>query len=478
MARHESPFQRFRQPPAHQLPGRRPPPDYTRQRVKLRLFTYVAALMLVLFVIDKVRNPAAWQWLAGRQNGAGAPAGDKPAAQKKQPVPGQLRTADDPPGTFVAVDDAPAPQMPDSAEAETPAESAWPQAWRDVLPRLSAVDRDLVFELLHAALERQTLAAAKTDEAAGMLKRLADAWKEHLAVARRSLSSLPEEEQATWNGVLYEAKRRFEEDVRTALTAVIDGRTPTEQEETTLRKLQTTLVAVAKGSVRDDTPVFRPAEREYWFYQLARVRQFGADKPKQQAPRVSCLQLEKQPGEYRGELVTVAGTVRLAERVPAPPNYLGVSQYYVYWIQPAGEPDSPLIVYALEVPRGFPRIKSRDDRAAMQSVKLREDVQVTGVFFKRCVYAARGGTFTAPVLLADVPEWSPPEPRAAERPVPWRELGIAALAALLLAICVTAVVWKRTGQSGRAAKPPTHGGFASLGNLQVGPPRDDSLRLP
>jgi hypothetical protein len=398
-------------------------------------------------------------------------------AQRKQPREERLRTAGDPPGTFVAAADAPVVVESAGAAATNPADSAWQEAWRDVVPRLSAEDKDLLFELLYAARQRQTLPAAKMDEAAAMRTRLAHAWNEHLVVARRSLASLPEDEQNTWNGVLDEVNRRFEEDIQPALTAVVDGRTPTEQEENTLRNLQVALLSVAKGSVRDDTPVFRPAEREYWFYQLARVRHLGAEKPRQPAPRVSYLQLEKQPGEYRGELVTVAGTVRMAERVPAPPNYLGVKQYYVYWIQPAGEPASPLIVYALEAPRGFPHIKGRDDQAGASPVKLREDVQVTGVFIKRCAYVARGGTFTAPVLLADVPQWSPPEPRAAERPVPWRELGIAALAALLLTICITAVAWKRTGQSGRASKPPTQGGFAQLGNLQAAPPRDDSLRL-
>jgi len=476
MARHDSPVQRCGQPPKYQPPAHRPPPDYTQQRTKLRLFTYVAALMLVLFVIDKVRDPAAWQWLVGRQNGAGAPAGDKPAARRKQPLPERLRTADDPPGTFVAVNDAPAVGGPPSAEAKNPAESVWQEAWRDVFSRLSPEDRDLLFELLHAARERQPLAAPKIEDAAAMLNRLDRAWDEHTASARQSIATLPEDERGAWMDVLEHTRNLAKVAVRPALAAVVDGRTPTEQEETTLRNLAAVLVGVAQGSVRDDTPVFRPAEREFWFYQLERMQKLGSAAAKPPAPRVSYLQLEKQPGEYRGQVVSVAGTVRLAERVAAPPNYLGVKQYYVYWIQPAGEPDSPLIVYALSAPRGFPRIAFREEQAAVQGAKLREDVQVRGVFIKRCVYAARGGTFTAPVLLADVPEWSPPEPRAAEKPVPWRELGIAALAALLLTICVTAVLWKRTSHSGRASKPPTQGGFVSLGTIEAGPKRDELPR--
>src|SRR5688572_26478917 len=40
----------------------RPPPDYTSRPVKLRLFVIVAALMLVLFVAEKARDPDNWRW--------------------------------------------------------------------------------------------------------------------------------------------------------------------------------------------------------------------------------------------------------------------------------------------------------------------------------------------------------------------------------------------------------------------------------
>ena len=43
---------------------RRPPPDYTQRSVKLRLFLYLAAIMLVAGVIERIRDPAARQGLA------------------------------------------------------------------------------------------------------------------------------------------------------------------------------------------------------------------------------------------------------------------------------------------------------------------------------------------------------------------------------------------------------------------------------
>jgi hypothetical protein len=44
-------------------PQRRPPPDYTQRGTKLRLFAWLAAIMFVLAVVERGRDPAAWEWL-------------------------------------------------------------------------------------------------------------------------------------------------------------------------------------------------------------------------------------------------------------------------------------------------------------------------------------------------------------------------------------------------------------------------------
>jgi len=271
---------------------------------------------------------------------------------------------------------------------------------------------------------------------------------------------------------------RFANDVRPALSAMVDGRTLTEVEETALSGTQTTLVMLSLAQVQDDTVVFRPAEREIWFYELARVRdQDKVQLHKAALGRVAYLQLSKQPADYRGKLVNVVGTVRLAYRVPAPPNYLGVKEYCVYWLHPAGGPDSPLIVYALGTPPGFPALTDRDGDARQSQAMLREDVEVTGVFFKRCAYAAKGGTYTAPLLIADVPDWRPSTANVFIRaPFSPLELIAVAVAALLLAICVTAVLWKRSRRTHRHVTQQKTSGFVPLGNLTVGPSPAESIR--
>jgi len=230
-----------------------------------------------------------------------------------------------------------------------------------------------------------------------------------------------------------------------------------------------TFVAVdtTGGEVRDDTPVFRPAEQEDWLAAIARLQE--PDQPA--ASRVSYVQLFNQPREYRGKFVTVKGTVRRAYRVPAVENELGVAEYFVYWIHPAGGPDSPILVYALTAPAGFPM--AADPREAERTQrKFYEDVEVTGIFWKRAAYAGVGGTYTAPLLVARGPTWLRADDAPARLPLSPLELGIAALVALVFAICVTAVLWKR---SRRPRGERQAGGFPDLGPITLGPTPHERL---
>jgi len=315
---------------------RRRPPDYTQRNVKLRIFIYLAAIMAVLSVIERSRDPQTWQWMWGRGLSAVAP------LDTRLREPGH-RTANDPAGTFLA------------AQNSSPEDGG-------------------------------------------------------------------------------------------ALTAI-----------------------------QDDTPVFRPAEREAWFYELKRVRDTDEQALEQTAlHNVAYLQLHKQPADYRGKVVTVKGAVRQAYRTPATENDLGVKEYCTYVLQPVGQPDAVIWVYALGAPPGFPRlgIDSGDPKG-----KMREDVDVTGIFFKRCAYAAKGGTYTAPVLIAKAPRWQPQvaAARPSDRVTPFELVG-GLLVATLLAICIAAVMWKRSGRSQRFGIQQRTGGFAELGPLELAPSPEEKIR--
>jgi hypothetical protein len=76
------------------------------------------------------------------------------------------------------------------------------------------------------------------------------------------------------------------------------------------------------------------------------------------------------------------------------------------------------------------------------------------------------------LLIANVPHWQRREALAgpAARNVPAAELVIVVIIALLLAICISTVVWKRS-----LRRPPSDR-LISVGNLQAGPSPEESLR--
>jgi hypothetical protein len=415
---------------------RRVPPDYTQQSVKFRLFIAVAAVILVLAIVERAFDPQARNWFRALDQ-----PNSNESLDNRVLNPGH-RTALDPPGTIVATADSKSvAEATKPGVTIDPVQRAWQQGWKDVVSRFPAADQSLLFELLHRTLHLESLASAKTASAEALIGRINQLWADYQKTAFDSLADLKSDDQAQWIDVLRQVNDRFESEVRPALQSAAAG-SLAENQTAALLALQETLVALAQAQIEDDSVVFRPAEREIWFHELARVQDSEKQpSPKPPAPRVAYLQLHKQPANYRGRWVTIAGTARLAYRVPAPPNYLGIRDFVVYWLHPAGGPDSPILIYALAAPPNFPLALS-----GAEPKKIREDIQVTGVFFKRAAYAAQGGTYTAPLLIAHTPRWHPAPAAVTEPSIPFTAFQFAALAfaALLVAICITAVLWSRT----------------------------------
>ena len=456
---------------------RRPPPDYTQRSTKLKLFVMVAALMVVLAFAERVRDPKNWQWLWQAAQTQEA----KPKFTNR--LPDKPRTSDDPPGTFISK--AEEPDAADAVPSGTakgleidPVQRAWDRGWKDVFDRLDADRRALIFEMLHAGTSHASVGPERQQAAAELLPEITRLWEDYQAVAFQSVAELKGDDQALWVDVLRQVNGRFSEEVRPALQAVIDGRAPSESEEQALVSFEQTLVELTRRRIQDDT-VFRPAEREIWFYELGRMRDtLPADLHQQSVGEVAYLQLYDQPSDYRGQVVTIEGTARLAYRVQTPPNYVGIKEYYVYWIHPAGGPTSPIVVYGLGAPAGFPAINDRDvDRA---TTELHEQVRVTGVFFKRYAYLNKDGsaTYTTPLILANTPEWTPAAQlvTGGGLPVSVGTIGAIVGATLALALIVGVLLYRVASARSRAAAAAHAAASTSLGDLQIGHSTEESLR--
>ena len=158
------------------------------------------------------------------------------------------------------------------------------------------------------------------------------------------------------------------------------------------------------ATIRDHT-VFRYAETEAWYNLLNTLD--GADEAaleRASVGQVGFLQLYEQPGQYRGQVVTVEGLAMRAFDLQAPKNEHGIESYYQLWLNPAGGPTSPIVIYALDVPDGFPtsRVEGSDEPQ-----NIFETIRVTGIFFKNWAYAAGETIHSAPLLVAKTVDWEP-----------------------------------------------------------------------
>lgn len=196
--------------------------------------------------------------------------------------------------------------------------------------------------------------------------------------------------------------------------------------------------------VRDNT-YFRPEEREAWFDLFARLQTMDASQLAE-APlgEVTYAQLLQQPDVYRGQLVTLRGTV-LREEVQQPAeNTLGIASYHRLWLRPQGGGQWPFVVYCLELPTGFPRGES-----------LRAKATITGFFFKNWSYSYDKGLGIAPVVLARGIDWQPPVVPAPRQTVTPQNLIWAATGAALFAlVTVWWAVRKTVRRPSRAKRLP------------------------
>jgi hypothetical protein len=161
---------------------------------------------------------------------------------------------------------------------------------------------------------------------------------------------------------------------------------------------------LALAAIEDDT-LHRPNEADAWF-RLFDVLNHVSPEELQQQPveRVTFVQLHKQSSEFRGKLVRISGRVMQAKKIAPTKNAYGIEEQYLLWIKPEGG-TTPLVVYTLELPPGFPSLDEPNIEGGY--TKLREDVDITGYFFKRWAYRAQQGTYTAPLILAKSPRWIP-----------------------------------------------------------------------
>jgi hypothetical protein len=374
----------------------------------------IGAAMLVILTMSRVRDPKFWSFMGFEPQGvAGGPPlteaeiadedVDTHLRPKAAPVDshirGTIRTTDRPSDTKTSQNGASQNSGGDVLHRSRK------DAWTQMLDKLSGADNTQLRKVLKLVRSRQQVPAAEQQDWPRVVEQLETLWKSFYADAFTAVTQMGNDEQATWLPVLKQLESAWSDELA-ALQAAGDGQTLDAQQRQTLDTLQQLLDEVALDKIEDNT-VHRLSESDAWFRFLEILAE--SELPQLQHAStgpVGFLQLYKQPDFYRGKLVTVRGEANLVYHVHAPKNIYGISEYYIFWMRPAGGPDSPIVVYSLEVPPDFPDITKTSP--GKQRGEVREEVEFTGYFFKNYAYRAKDGTRIAPLVLAKVPRWQPP----------------------------------------------------------------------
>jgi hypothetical protein len=185
-------------------------------------------------------------------------------------------------------------------------------------------------------------------------------------------------------------------------------------------------------AIRDDTPSSRD-EQTVSLRLLSILKKADPDALDHASlGPVTYAQLFRQPDQYRGQVVAVSGVVRRVNPIALFPNQWQIERYYQVWLWPSDNPSSPMIVYCLQLPKGFPI-----------GMELAEEVNVTGIFFKRCAYQAKDGLRTAPEILASTLAWRRRPALSPTPPEPWA-MSLVVVAAALASLWAAWYIYVRT----------------------------------
>jgi len=183
--------------------------------------------------------------------------------------------------------------------------------------------------------------------------------------------------------------------------------------------------------VEDDT-VLRGKENDAWYGLCALVAKIApAELAKHSMGPVRFVQVYRQPTVYRGKVVTVTGRIREANKLEASKNDHEIAGYTKCALLPSDGSNSPIFIYVMEMPAGFPTGENVDEEATIHAV-----------FYKRLAYMAKDVPRTAPLFVARTFQWTPSVPKAAEE-VPWGTLAALVVISAIVGVTIAIIALRR-----------------------------------
>ncbi len=359
---------------------RKPPLDYSSRKVQLRLLVIVALVMALLL---------SFQWIWGLAS--------PPAREIPVPVPQDLAGAE--PESFGRADvEAGDIRAASLVQART-------DLWNLILDRLSPEEEILMLRTLRLIRQEEPVTDLEKQRWWELYQKLDSSWEDYhdnafLAISQNS-EKLNEQQLAVWLDVLKVIESEWTGSLREGMLAITEKASLSDPQHEALDAIQQALDQAALSRVQDHS-VFRTRENAAWFRIMELLQKMDEGKlARGSHGQVGYLQLSEQSDFYRGKLVRLRGTAKRGYRVTAPMNPLGIQEYSVLYVRPL-DTDSPVVLFCLETPAGFPRLASRDRDG--QITELNQPLAVTGYYFKSWVYLSEVDAVSAPLLLTRSPE--------------------------------------------------------------------------
>jgi hypothetical protein len=380
------------------------------------------------------------------------------------------------------------PLPPTASQASRDLQSTHRTLWIAILKKLTSAEQQTLVDTLHRARNGQRGNDQQHTHWWDLYQKidlLYQKYEQQLMLSIHTTSTaLTLEQKTRVQAVLGQLRTRWTQTLRKAFLDILET-TPDERDQeanqTEYQFIQHILDQIGISRI-DDHTVFRNSDNLAWFRMLETLRTAAADRLQASVlvtPNI--LELTKQQDAFRGKLISMRGEVRKAYRVQAPTNQLDIPQYYVLVIRPSGGGTTPLIVYCLQPPSGFPSLPDKDiDRS---TADMNDVVQVTGYFFKSWAHVGtQGQMFSSPLMLANSFQWLPHETMATTSAKPASQLPVWAIFVipLILAVGFTGGVYLMSRWKGKTAtdKSPTdisqH--LAGLSDDEVAPPTREALQ--
>ncbi len=485
-----------------QRPPRRQVTDWSSRGMKRRLFLLVGGLMLVLVMMEQVRDPELWRKIGfteqpagmGQPKDAGQPGewteirlvpekeevGGESARQDGQDLQdGEEETGDDRRGT-----DAARAGAADGSSNTVESEAALPQddAHLEQLIRSGKHDEAVAWKLqqqdeeirqtfwypllnrleaeeLKAIAARSVARERLPDELAAVLT--ATVEKLDVQVPRLSLEALDKlsrEQVSDARTVAAEemvsGPERWTETVRPWLLgdpASDKGNFP--NPETTVGVFRLALDLVAWSRVVDRTGPARADEAAATILARPFLSVMSSGLMSYQ-PGMYRLMTEPQKYRFRqGGTFVWRGTLRGIEPVPSRPGVLDVDRIWALWVEPEEGGVVPLCVYSTEVPEGVV-----PNPNAFQSCEL--PVNFNGEFFKLRTYTDTNGKQAVCPLIFANSFWPVEQSDEVPAPLPdkgyaWNRIALWLIPLVLLA-ALTSWLVMRSLRKGRRFEPKGH----------------------